>query len=466
MAVIAAMVALAQFLPGTSSSFTDTTGDSGNTVSAAADWTAPTVSATVLQKSIGGLTGKIGQGDTFYIYANVADTGNPASGVSTVTASTANIATASTATLTAGSYTVGGTTYDHRTALLTAKATLATGTYSYTINATDFAGNGPATLAGSVSVDNSAFAGADYTWSDTGTTGRYTPGDTIGFTYTSTVDPSSIVSGWDGSATTVTVGMYDSAVYGTSSDILAVGNSAGTVQLPLGTVTLNGDYVVASKGVVYGGSTMTASGNTISITLGTWDNSANARTATVFGLPDWAPSASAFDAFGNPSSTSSVSTFGGTSFVATNKSGGTAGKAEAGDSVSYAYSKAPLPSSILSGWSGSSTSVTVRLTDHTTAGTTSDTISVLTAGGASIPLGSVLTGGDYVTAGTLDFTGSTMVLTGSTVKITLGTAGGGTTHTDTAGHKPTWTPDSGATDAFGAGAANFAVVAAANVTGF
>ena len=158
LAALVAAFACAQFFPATSSSFTDSTASSGNTVTAAADWTAPSIASVVLQKTKGGVVNKFNAGETFYIYASVTDSGNPASGVGTITASTTNIATVSSAALTAGSWTVNGTSYNHRTAQLTAKSTLTSTTYSYSLSVSDAASNGPATANGSVASSNATFA--------------------------------------------------------------------------------------------------------------------------------------------------------------------------------------------------------------------------------------------------------------------------------------------------------------------
>ena len=69
----------------------------------------------------GGVGGFIKKGGTYYVYANVTDTGNPASGVSTVNANVSAITSGSTAaTLTAGTFTVDGVSYNRRSASLTA----------------------------------------------------------------------------------------------------------------------------------------------------------------------------------------------------------------------------------------------------------------------------------------------------------------------------------------------------------
>ena len=75
------------------------------------------------------------------MYAAVTDTGNPASGVSTVTANESTVTTGQTAVaLAAGSFSVGGTSYTHRTAAQTANAVLAAGSKTYSLTMADAAG--------------------------------------------------------------------------------------------------------------------------------------------------------------------------------------------------------------------------------------------------------------------------------------------------------------------------------------
>jgi hypothetical protein len=447
LAVIAALVACAQFLPGTSSSFTATTSNSGSTARAAADWTAPTVGTMAIQKAEGGIANTIRQGGTFYVYANASDSGNPASGVASLSADVSSIATVASTSLTAGSYTVGGTAYAFRSPLLTAKATITSGNYSYSATATDSAGNGPGSASsGTVAVDNTAFAGADFSWDDSGATpGKFESGETVTWYFNKTLDPISVVGGWDGSAQSVSVVVADAAAAGTTQDAVGVYNSAHTTLLPFGVVQMAGDFVAASKYTYFNNSTMTQTTNSVSITLGTPDVAANLKTATATGAPSWAPNAGAFDAAGNASSTASTTTFAASTVTTANKTGGTAGKPEAGDTISYAFANgSPAPASILSGWSGASTPVTVRFTQN---GTT-DLVTVL-SGSTTLPLGSVNTNGDFVST-TDDFTSSSMVLSGNTITIALGTV---TTasflKTDTTTNATVWTPNTSATDLYG-----------------
>ena len=171
------------------------------------DVTAPTVSSAVIAKSAGGVGGFIKQGGQYRIYANPVDQGSPASGLSTVRANVSTITSGATnVALTVGMYTVEGVDYTHRSPLQTANNPLAAGSRSFTITATDIAGNS-SSPSFSVTVDNTVPVATDVQTTNVGggTNGEAETGDTITFTYSEILDPYSILAGWDGSSTTVTV---------------------------------------------------------------------------------------------------------------------------------------------------------------------------------------------------------------------------------------------------------------------
>ena len=60
------------------------------------DTVAPTVSAATIAKTAGGVDGYVKQGGTYYVYAQVTDTGSPATGVSTVRANVSTVTTGAT----------------------------------------------------------------------------------------------------------------------------------------------------------------------------------------------------------------------------------------------------------------------------------------------------------------------------------------------------------------------------------
>src|SRR5689334_19617083 len=100
----------------TYSAFSATKTRSGDVFAAAADWTAPTVSGSGIDRSADsspGTPGYVRPSTTYQVYANVTDTGNPASGTSSVAANVSAISSGQTAlALSSGSYTAGGVSYN------------------------------------------------------------------------------------------------------------------------------------------------------------------------------------------------------------------------------------------------------------------------------------------------------------------------------------------------------------------
>jgi hypothetical protein len=286
--------------------FSSTNASPSNTISAAPDFIAPTTSRSVIAKTTGGTPGFIKQGGTYYVYANVTDAGNPASGTSSVTADASAFDTGVIAgPLSSGFFFIGGLTYNYRSASLTANNPLTAATYSYTVRGTDVAGNSGVTSGLSVVVDNTVPAGSGIQTPVAGSiVGRPQQNDTIAYTYSEPIDPNSVLAGWTGSATNVTVRINNNTP---TNDQAQVFNSANTAQLPLGNVNLGRtDYTTAN--ITFGASgtksSMTMSGNTITVTLGT--ASATATTAAATGTMIWTPSATATDRAGNAGSTANI----------------------------------------------------------------------------------------------------------------------------------------------------------------
>jgi hypothetical protein len=96
------------------------------------------------------------------------------------------------------------------------------------------------------------------------TAGKLGSGDTITFTFSESIDPASILSGWSGASTAVRVRFADAS----SNDTLTVQDSGGGTTVKLGTVTTGGNYVTANANVT---STMARSpdGKSVVVTLGT-----------------------------------------------------------------------------------------------------------------------------------------------------------------------------------------------------
>jgi hypothetical protein len=280
----------------------------GNVVTAAPDFTPPVITATVVAKSLGGVTGLVHKGGTYFAYANVAaDTGNPPSGIATVNADLGELTGGQAeAALTAGTYTAGGVTYNYRSTELTADATVE-GAKSYSVTATDGAGNAR-TLGGTATVDNVTPTATDIQTANGGATaGRAEEGDSITYTFSEPIEPQSVLAGWSGAGTSVTVRIYDNGLLGLGgNDQLLIYDSTNANQLPLGTVDLGRvDYAGGVLGGSYRflNSTMTMSADTITIVFGTYSSTilvdAGRATAAGTGTMTWTPVATPYDRAGN-----------------------------------------------------------------------------------------------------------------------------------------------------------------------
>jgi hypothetical protein len=294
---LAALAACLLAVGFSAASFTDTS-QNPQAISAVADFLAPSATASTIAKTQGGLDGNIRAGGTYYVYANVTDSGNPASGTASVKANVSAVTSGQTAvSLSAGSYVVGGVSYNYRSAQLTASSGISSGSKSYSLALADTAGNSRS-QSFSVTVDNLAFAGADFQTANVsgGTSGKAEKGDTVSFVFNKAPDPNSIVSSWDGSGTkSVAVSIADNS----SNDTLSVSGAT------IGSVALQGNYTSSGKTTTFTGSSLSVSDSTVTIVLGT-DSSANAKAETSKNKPVWSPSASNYDVAGNACSTATV----------------------------------------------------------------------------------------------------------------------------------------------------------------
>lgn len=268
-------------------------GDLGTVAGAAitVDTLGPTVSAAAIVKAAGGSAGFLKQGGTYYVYANLAD----ASGVASATANVTTVTTGTTAApLTAGSYTAGGITYGWRSALLTASSPLAAGSKAFTITGTDALGHGATQGGFSVTIDNTGPTASDIQTTNVsgGTVGKAETGDTVTFTFSEPVDPTTILAGWNGSPISVTLRLNQQNGGG---DRLQIADSSNTTLLPLGTTRLVLDYVAAD--MTFTGSTMVLSGSAITVTLGAATGATQIATGT--GSMIWGPDTAVTDRAGN-----------------------------------------------------------------------------------------------------------------------------------------------------------------------
>jgi hypothetical protein len=278
------------------------------------DWTAPTASPIAIAKSTGGEQGYIKQAGTYRVYANMADSGNPAAGVGTVTADAGAITTGQTAAAmsTGGPFTINGTSYTHRSAVLTANTPL-TGTPAFTIAAVDLASpaNTMSAASGTVTMDNTAPTPTSISTTNATTAGRPVINDTITFTWQASevIDQYSISANWTGATLNCVVRINNNVAATANNDQLLVYDSTNTTVLPLTSATgvnlgtqgyVGGNRTFGATGTA---SSMSRSGNSITVVLGT--QSANATTSTA-GQMIWNPSATATDRAGNASGTATI----------------------------------------------------------------------------------------------------------------------------------------------------------------
>jgi hypothetical protein len=202
---------------------------------------------------------------------------------------TAGAASLAGTALNAGSFTIGALSYNYRSALKTYSGGAGSATYQLAMS--DNAGNSATSTSYSVTVDGTAPAATDVQTTNKagGTVGRAEAGDKVTYSFSEPIDPVSILAGWDGSASSVTVRLTDNA----SNDSLTVFNGAS--QLPLGSVALNGNYAGATRD--FPASSMVRTGNTIAITLGT--PSGGTVTAGANTTMSWAVAAGPYDRAGN-----------------------------------------------------------------------------------------------------------------------------------------------------------------------
>jgi hypothetical protein len=300
---LAALIALglvAGLAGGTYAAFSSTASNGGNSFGVKADYEAPTIVRSEIARTTATVGGRIKSNVAYYVYAQITDGGNPASGVNTASANVCNITTASCASvnLVSGPYTVSGLSYNYRSGSTTSDVGLTAGSKTYTVTASDVGGYSSGAVSFSVVVDGTAPGGSNVQTANAsgGTAGLPQTGDTITYTFSEAMDPASIKAAWDGTSTTVTVSFANAGCGG--NDTATVGS------VNLGSVCLGGNYVNGNRSFTGSAMVMSAGSTVDTITLGTPSNTFN--TETVAGTMVWTPSASATDVAGNACSTTNV----------------------------------------------------------------------------------------------------------------------------------------------------------------
>ena len=187
---------------------------------------------------------------------------------------------------------------------------------SYDLRAVLLDGAGRTTTSAIVAarvVDNSLVRALDVQTTNGGTAGRLDNGDKLVLTYGERISPASVLAGWDGSATAVTVRLRDGNLLGLGSSGDTVDVLKGSTVVGLGSVVLGRDFVKSSKTVTFNATlsaaTTTVSGATrtiVTVQLGTVASGSGLKTVTSTGSLRWTPSAAATDLSGNSCSTAPV----------------------------------------------------------------------------------------------------------------------------------------------------------------
>ncbi len=467
------------------------TGTGNQTVTITYDNAAPTATAGALAPSDNTTTqGFIHQGGQYYVYVAASDA---ASGIASITVNVSSFTSGQTAVpLVAGSYTVGATTYNYRSAALTADNPLTAGAKTYGGTLTDNVGNSVSPGSTSATVDNTnptgsitapsnGFAGpsatvtsnsADVTagvftaqfqysvhsansWTTiaTDTSSPYSVRwDTTGLTDGGSYDLRVITE--DNAAntftsSTVTVTVDRTAPTAPSTPVLSAASDSGVAGDNItndARPTFTGTAEAGATVTIFDGATQvgsgTATGGNYSITASTLAQGAHTITAR------------ATDAAGNvsPSSDSVAVTIDTTPPAVTSaklaNGSGLAGKADAGDTATFTFSEQLNAATLCSAWTNSGTQALSNVTVTITNNKGNDPLTVSTPT-CTFNFGSNITG-DYTSA-TATFTNSTITWTPATntLTITLGAPASGTLRTGVATKAQVYTPASGITDLAG-----------------
>ena len=285
---------------GTYAAFSATTSNSGNSFGVKADYEAPTVVRSEIARTTATAGGRIKANVAYYVFAQITDGGNPASGVNTANANVCNITSAAcgSVALVSGSYTMSGLAYNYRSASKTSDVGLTAGSKTYTVTATDVAGNASGAVSFSVIVDGTAPGGSNVQTANAsgGTVGKAETGDTVTFTFGEAMDPASILASWDGTSTAVSADFANGGCG--ASDTISIASAN------LGTLCLTGNYVNGNRSFTGSTMVMSGGGTVVTLTLGTPSNTF--LTETVTGTMSWTPSATATDVAGNACTTTAV----------------------------------------------------------------------------------------------------------------------------------------------------------------
>lgn len=187
---------------------------------------------------------------------------------------------------------------------------MATGSYDLRAVLTD--GAGKTTTSAVLTdrrIDNSPLRALDVQTENGGVVaGRLDVGDLVTFTYSRTVQPATLRTGWTGATPlAVTVRLRDGKAVGTGNNADVVDVMVGNQVLPLGSVNLRSDYIQPNRTATFAGtltmSTEVVAGldrSVITMTVGSPINNNGLRTASAPNAMVWTPSTSVLDLQGAP----------------------------------------------------------------------------------------------------------------------------------------------------------------------
>ncbi len=312
-ALVFALLTLAASFAGGRSvfcAFASTQSNAGDSFASAADFYAPATSARTIGKNEGGVAGFVRPGGRYRLYADAEDRGNPPSGIDQVRADLSSLTSGQDdPKLSSGSYEFGGVSYGLRSGNFKVAPELPAGTYEYSVTLTDGDGNSATEGGYTVTVDDTPPQALDVQAANVagGTPARIEEGDSVVFTFSEPPDPDSVLSEWGGSPVGVTVRLRNHGTPGSQDDELLFYDGANGKKLQLGGLDL-GRVGFTTANLTFGEegtpSTMTLSGDTITVTMGT--ASGPVTTAAGPGAMVWLPSSKATDRAGNELSTESV----------------------------------------------------------------------------------------------------------------------------------------------------------------
>lgn len=183
-------------------------------------------------------------------------------------------------------------------------ATVPEGLYDLRTLATDNAGNAEtSTVVTNRRIDNFVPSASDVQTANGGATpGVIQAGDTMTLTYSEEIDPASIIAGWDGTGSQSVFLVFTHNKNG--DRVLFYSGVSPYPVLPLATgvgVDLNADYV-PNGGVTFNG-TLTRSGRSFTLTIGTSTGGVANATAPAAAAMQWFPSSVAKDFVNKSAST-------------------------------------------------------------------------------------------------------------------------------------------------------------------